>query len=216
LEKGSWQKKIVDAAAEAVAKATADGGWNNDVVRDMAPHAATINKFISPKNIITMSLEDGDLLYVIRASAIEDKKLMKSVSVQQMVDFFSYVKEIHSLIADMRSEKSGRLSQVIFANDISGIRQPPEKNFANALSSSSKQYAKLYPSLAGPTMILNLPFILQAFVALFKPLFPKAVQEKLKFVRAPVLASLTQLTPLSTDDRKKKQFLDEIRDLLKN
>lgn len=208
-------KKIVDAAAEAVAKATADGGWNNDVVRDMAPHAATINKFISPKNIITMSLEDGDLLYVIRASAIEDKKLMKSVSVQQMVDFFSYVKEIHSLIADMRSEKSGRLSQVIFANDISGIRQPPEKNFANALSSSSKQYAKLYPSLAGPTMILNLPFILQAFVALFKPLFPKAVQEKLKFVRAPVLASLTQLTPLSNDDRKKKQFLDEIRDLLK-
>ena len=36
-----------------------------------------------------------------------------------------------------------------------------------------KSYEKLYPSLAGTTMILNLPFILNAFVGLFKPLFPK-------------------------------------------
>jgi len=208
-------KKIVDAAAEAVAKAMADGGWNNDVVRDMAPHAAQINKFITPKNILTMSMEDGvDMVYVIRASAIDDKGLMKKVSVQQMVDFFAYVKEIHSLIADRRSEKSGILAQVIFANDISGIRQPPDKNFSKALSNSSKQYEGLYPSLAGPTMILNLPFILQAFVALFKPLFPKTVQERLKFVRAPVLASLVQLTPLSNDKSTKNKFLNEVKELL--
>jgi len=209
-------KKIVEAAAEAVAKATANGGWDNDAVRDMAPHASGINQFITPKNIITMSMEDGDLLYVIRASAIDDKGLMKKVSVQQMVDFFAYVKEVHSIIANMRSEKSGRLSQVIFANDISGIRQPPDKNFSKALSNSSKQYEGLYPSLAGPTMILNLPFILQAFVALFKPLFPKTVQERLKFVRAPVLASLKELTPLSTNDSQIRSFLNEIKRLLRN
>ena len=56
----------------------------------------------------------------------------------------------------------------------------------------------LYPSLAGPTMILNLPFILQAFVGLFKPLFPKSVQARLKFERAPFLADLGELTPLTT------------------
>ena len=31
-----------------------------------------------------------------------------------------------------------------------------------ALTASSKSFEKLYPGLAGPTMILNLPFILQA------------------------------------------------------
>ena len=46
-------------------------------------------------------------------------------------------------------------------------------------------------------MILNLPLILQAFVGLFKPLFPKSVQARLKFERAPFLAKQTELTPLA-------------------
>ena len=64
----SWRrgagKHIVDAAAEAVAKATANGGWDNDVVRDSAPHAAIINKYIGPKSVMTLSTDEGDLVYV--------------------------------------------------------------------------------------------------------------------------------------------------------
>ena len=86
---------------------------------------------------------------------------------------------------------------------------------ASPLSSSSKQYEGLYPSLAGPTMILNLPFVLQAFVSLFKPLFPKTVQARLKFEKAPVLASFKELTPLSSEGRPKEQFLGEVNRLLK-
>ena len=73
---------------------------------------------------------------------------------------------------------------------------------------------KLYPSLAGPTMILNLPLILQAFVGLFKPLFPKSVQERLKFGRAPFLSKLGELTPLTTDSNTRKSFLAEVENLL--
>ena len=66
-------KHIVDAAREAVTKATANGGWDNEHVRNAAPHAAVINKYITPKAVITTSTEDGDLVYVIRASQVSTK-----------------------------------------------------------------------------------------------------------------------------------------------
>lgn len=206
-------KVIVDAANEAVAKATADGGWDNEVVRDAAPHADIINDFITPKAVITTSTEDGDLVYVIRASQIDDKELMNKASVEQVCDFFMYAKEVHNIVANKRSEK-GRLCSVLFANDISGVRKAPDKRFSQALTSSSDQYESLYPSLAGPTMILNLPLILQAFVGLLKPLFPKSVQERLLFKRAPVLASLKELTPLGVDPIIKTKFVREVVSLL--
>lgn len=208
-------KSIVESAAKAVKEAVANGGWDNEVVREAAPHASQINDYITSKNILTLSDDkDGDLIYVIRASAIEDRKMMNTVTVEQMLDFFLYVKEVHNLVANERTLRTGRLCSVIFANDISGVRQPPDSKFSKALSESSKQYEKLYPSLAGPTMILNLPRILQAFVGLIKPLFPKTVQERLKFERAPVLKSVTDMTQLSENANTRTEFLTEVRKLL--
>ena len=63
-------------------------------------------------------------------------------------------------------------------------------------------------------MILNLPLILQAFVGLLKPLFPKSVQARLVFKRAPVLASLKELTPLGTDKVVQTKFAREVVGLL--
>jgi hypothetical protein len=206
-------QSIVNSAAEAVAKATAGGGWDNEAVRAAAPHATTINRYITPKNILTLSSDEGNLVYVIRASLISDRELMSRVSVLQLVDFFLYVKEVHSLVANARSEKSGQLCGVIFANDISGVRNIPDKRFSEALTASSQQYEKLYPSMAGPTMILNLPFVLQAFIGLIKPLFPKSVQARLMFESAPVLASLRELTPLTTNSNTRKSFLAEVKRL---
>jgi len=208
-------KEVIDAATDAYALAATGGGWDNEVVRNAAPHANVINKYISSKNIVTLSTANDDLVYVIRASAIDDKQMMNEVTVTQLSEFFMYVKEIHNLVANDRSIKNGRLCEVIFANDITGVRKPPDSRFSKALSSSSAQYENLYPSLAGPTMILNLPFILQAFVALFEPLFPKTVQARLKFLRAPVLANLPELTPLTTDLNTKRKFINEVDSLLR-
>jgi len=184
-------------------------------VRAAAPHAATINQFITPENIVTVSTNAGDLVYVIRASLIDDKEMMSKLSVNQLTDFLLYVKEVHSLVVNARSEKSGRLCNVVFANDISGTRKAPDPKFSKALTESSKSYEKLYPSLAGPTMILNLPFVLQAFVGLFKPLFPKTVRERLKFESAPVLAKFKTLTPLTSDASARSSFLGEVDKLLR-
>merc|ERR1719183_2672012 len=189
-------------------------GAGKAIVESAAAHAALINPYITPKNILTIPTDAGDLVYVIRASLIDDKAMMSKVSVDQLVDFLLYVKEVHSLIVNARSLRSGRLCNVIFANDITGTRKAPDAQFAKGLTESSKSYEKLYPALAGPTMILNLPFILQAFVGLFKPLFPKTVQARLKFERAPYLAKLGELTPLTTDDGKRKAFLSEVDQLL--
>jgi hypothetical protein len=123
------------------------------------------------------------------------------------------VKEVHSLVANARSEKTGRLCGVTFANDISGVRAIPDSRFSEALTASSAQYEKLYPMMAGPTMILNLPFIRLAFIGLIKPLFPKSVQERLIFESAPVLAKLTELTPLTTNMNSRKSFLAEVKQL---
>jgi hypothetical protein len=84
-------------------------------------------------------MNEGDLMYVIRASSIDDKALMDNVSVDQLVEFLLYVKEVHSLIVNARSEKTGRLCGVLFANDISGIRNIPDKRFSQALTASSQQ-----------------------------------------------------------------------------
>ena len=77
-------KSIVESAAKAVAEATAGGGWDNEPVRLAAPHATAINEFVSPKNILTLSTAKGDLVYVIRASGVDDKTMMSKVSVDQV------------------------------------------------------------------------------------------------------------------------------------
>merc|ERR1712085_50022 len=104
-----------------------------------------------------------------------------------MGDFFLYAKEVHSLVANARSKQSGRLCNVIFANDITGTRKPPDALFGKALTASSKSFEKLYP---------------------------KSVQARLKFTQAPVLSKLGELTILTTDSSKRKLFLAEINDLL--
>ena len=205
---------IVAAAGAAYKEAFATGKWNNDPVREGAPHAKAINQYITEKNILTMSTAEGDLVYVIRASLIDDTKMMRRVSVAQLTEFLLYVKEIHSLVADARSARTGRLCTVVFANDISGISQIPDRKFSQALTQSSEQYEKLYPSLAGATLITNLPFVLQAFVGLFTPLFPQSLQDRLKFVPAPYLGKLKDLTPLA-GGASRKVFLGELKRLLK-
>ena len=79
------------------------------MVRAAAPHATLINKYVTSQSFLTVSTAKGDLVYIIRASLLDDKQLMNAVSVQQLSDFFLYVKEIHHLVANARSVQSGRL-----------------------------------------------------------------------------------------------------------
>ncbi|KAL1514944.1 hypothetical protein AB1Y20_004020 [Prymnesium parvum] len=205
---------ITAAAAAAVDEARRGGAWDNSPVFAAAPHAAAIGKYITPRNCLTLPLDSGDLCYIIRAGAIDDGALMAEVSEAQVVDFFLYAKEVNRVVADARSAATGRLVRVVTANDLSGVDLFGDATFRKALSASSKKADEIFPSLNGPTLLLNLPFLANALVKLFTPLFPPKVRAKLKFEKGP-LAGVDDLTQLhNPQSSARSQFLAEIQAIL--
>lgn len=162
--------------------------WKNQPILTNAPHSNVIGKYISPFNAITTTSNQNDLVYCIRAGNINDNELMSNVSVEQMVLFFLYVKEINSIVSNIRSIQYNKLIKIITCNDLSNVKIiGSNSNFRTALSTSSQianiNYASSYN---GPTLLCNLPILLSALVKLFTPLFPKSVNERLKFVQGPL------------------------------
>jgi hypothetical protein len=205
-------KAICDAAVEAYEMAAADiGKWNNEPVRNAAPYADKINQYITPSTTLTTSSSRGDLVYCIRAGKIDDINLMSSLdSTDNLVDFFLYCKEINALVANDRSLDQNRLVAVITVNDLNGLKLlGGDATFRQALSAASKKANNLYPALAGPTLLLNLPVLLSALVKLFTPLFPPEVNARLKFERGP-LQNVNELMDISHGGKDRTLFLKEL------
>ena len=88
-------KHIVMSARDAI-KAAHSGEnskkWNNKPVEQAAPHSDRIGKYLTSVQCITTSLpSSNDLVYIVRAGKIDDKALMSSVSVDEMIEFSSYM-----------------------------------------------------------------------------------------------------------------------------
>ena len=121
---------------------------------------------------------------------------------------------MNQLVASARTKATGRLTKIVTVNDLQGIDLMGDATFRNALSASSKKANALgFSSLAGPTLLVNLPRLLGALVKIFKPLFPKTVQEKLKFENGP-LKGVTDLTALHGSSGAREKFLGEVEALL--
>ncbi|EEC44647.1 predicted protein [Phaeodactylum tricornutum CCAP 1055/1] len=205
---------ICQKAVQAVKEATAGEGWNNEPVLAKAPFSETISMYIKPSNVLTTTSSQADLVYCIRAGSIDDNGLMKAVSVQQMTEFFLYAKEVNAIVANQRSAYLDKLLCVLTANDLSGVKLiGGSADFRKALSSSSKTATELYPATSGPTLLLNLPILLNALVKLFTPLFPPAVNARLKFAQGPLkdLNSLEEITPQGSG---RVQFLRQMDDIV--
>mmetsp|Transcript_25578 Transcript_25578/g.59087 ORF Transcript_25578/g.59087 Transcript_25578/m.59087 type:complete len:402 (+) Transcript_25578:53-1258(+) len=207
-------KPIVDAAAAAVAEAQADGGWNNAPVLAAAPNIGKIGKYITDECLIVLSTSKGDLISMIRASVIPSKEMMEEVSVDELVDFFIYAREVNSIIAAQRSKESTRLCRLVAANDLTGVSSFPDKAFQEALTGASAKAVELYPGLAGPTVLLNLPFLARAVIGLLLPLFPGAVKEKVKFATFG-MDYMVELTDVLKEP-KKSTFLNDFEKVLKS
>mmetsp|Transcript_55107 Transcript_55107/g.133897 ORF Transcript_55107/g.133897 Transcript_55107/m.133897 type:complete len:336 (-) Transcript_55107:1320-2327(-) len=223
-------KPICDAAVEAVQKATSSGGigdasandgagggkpkWDNEPVRDGAPNASKIKPFLTPTTTLTTASSQGDLIYCIRAGLIDDTALMSSLdSVDELVDFFLYCREVNALVANDRSVSADHLLSIITVNDLDGVKLiGGDATFRQALSAASKQANDLYPALAGPSLILNLPRLVSALVKLFTPLFPPEVQKRLKFERGP-LRDVEELVDVTYGGKDRQKFLKDIDEL---
>ncbi|KAL7526293.1 hypothetical protein ACHAWF_001712 [Thalassiosira exigua] len=202
---------IVTSAHEAISSATADGKWNNAPVRAAAPHADVVNEFLTSAQCITTSLPStNELVYCIRAGKIDDKGLMSAVSVDQMVEFFLYCKEVNAMVADARSEQADALIKVVTCNDLAGVKLlGGSKEFRKSLSNASKKANDLYPSLNGRTLLLNLPGALGALVKLFTPLFPEAVRKRLRFESGP-LKDVEDLREIAEGGNGREEFVEQV------
>lgn len=209
---------VCDAAKVAIEKATSGDDWNNDPVRAAAPYASVVNDFITEASIVTTSSRAGDLIYCIRAASIDDTALMNAISVENLANFFLYTKEVNAAVANQRSIGSDRLVCVCTANDLSGVKViGGSAEFRKALSAASQKANELYPTLSGPSLLLNLPRLLTALVKIFTPLFPEEVRKKIKFARGP-LSDVTALNEILAgsggDGSKRDNFLTAVEELI--
>mmetsp|Transcript_28389 Transcript_28389/g.66646 ORF Transcript_28389/g.66646 Transcript_28389/m.66646 type:complete len:307 (-) Transcript_28389:112-1032(-) len=209
---------VCDAAKVAIEKATSGDDWNNDPVRAAAPYASVVNDFITEASIVTTSSRAGDLIYCIRAASIDDTALMNAISVENLAIFFLYTKEVNAAVANQRSIGSDRLVCVCTANDLSGVKViGGSAEFRKALSAASQKANELYPTLSGPSLLLNLPRLLTALVKIFTPLFPEEVRKKIKFARGP-LSDVTALNEILAgsggDGSKRDNFLTAVEELI--
>lgn len=235
LESLQWRQSergqvVCRAARHAVLQATTTTTgtttWtsnNQQNVFLLAPHAAKISPFITPSNCITTSFDDGhssnDLIYCVRAGAINDVALFQSVTTEEMIDFFLYVKEIHALVCDVRSMTTDRLLYTVTVNDLTNVKLMGGSNeFRKALSQASTLASTIvYPSTyTGPTLLCNLPLLVSALVQLFTPLFPEKVKQRLKFVQGPLskVSDLTEISKTTSNPGKRVEFLQQLNNIL--
>jgi len=205
---------IVTSARSAIRSAMEGDKFDNTPIQSAAPNGKLIFQYLSPLNAMTTSLPStNELVYCIRAGKIDDNALMDAVTVDQMVDFFLYSKEVNAAISDMRSIETDSLLKLITCNDLKGVKLVGgSKDFRKALSEASKTANTLYPSLNGRTLMLNLPSLLGALVKLFTPLFPAAVNERLKFAKGP-LANVEDLTEIAIGGKGRDVFVKEVDSL---
>lgn len=209
---------VCDAAKVAIEKATSGDDWNNDPVRAAAPYASVVNDFITETSTVTTTSRSGDLIYCIRAASIDDTALMNAISIENLANFFLYTKEVNAAVANQRSIGSDRLVCVCTANDLSGVKViGGSAEFRKALSAASQKANELYPTLSGPSLLLNLPRLLTALVKIFTPLFPEEVRKKIKFARGP-LSDVTALNEILAgsggDGSKRDNFLTAVEELI--
>jgi hypothetical protein len=207
-------RSIVTSARGAVSDATSsssDGVWNNDPVRDAAPYSDVVARYLTTRQCITTTLPStGDLVYCIRAGMIDDVGLMSAVSIEQMVEYFLYCKEVNSIVSDARSLECDRLVKLITCNDLLGVKLVGgSSEFRKALSAASRRANDLYPTFNGRTLMLNPPALLGVLVRLFTPLFPSAVRRRLKFVSGP-LRDVEDLTEISMGGIGREEFVAQV------
>lgn len=207
-------KAIVKSARDAIQSAMEGDGWKNDIIQSAAPHSKLVLDYLSPINAITTSLPStNDLVYCVRAGRIDDNALMSAVTVEQLVEFFLYSKEVNAAVCDIRSLETDSLLKLVTINDLMGVKLVGgSSTFRKSLSEASKLANTLYPSLNGRTLMLNLPSLLGALVKLFTPLFPKAVNERLRFAKGP-LSNVEDLREIVVGGKGREEFVKEVDSL---
>lgn len=188
----SWRNgkgaAIVAAATKAVAEAQRGGGWDNTPVMAAAPFSDRISRHLTPSTQLLMSTSRGDLITCIQSASLTSSSyaIMKSVSEEQMADFYTYMWEVTTLVADERSRSSGRLVRGFVVNTLKGVSSMPDGGLLRAITESAKLASSMYPGFSGMSMLMNLPWGIDVMMGIIQSLFPASVRGEVRLSQSNV------------------------------
>lgn len=202
-------RAICDSARQAVLEAFDENPEEWDYTK---VHKHTkLQKFLTPAQVQTVVTPQKDVVFCMKHGLIQDKELMKSHDSQDVVDFMLYAKEVNFIVANRHSLQTNRLAFVLTANDLHGASLARgDKQFRAALNDSARFAAQHYPSLTGPTLMLNLPSWLTSIARAFAP---SEVSHTLTFAQGP-LKNVNTLADIANEGPERAQFFTSLNELV--
>ena len=230
-----------NATADASASTTArqKGRWRNAPVQKNLPHKFAVGEFLTDEQLTYVldgqrarlvcciqgrRIDEDGLMRALEAQSSPDDHAMTCVDVEEAVDTlamrrlqhsFLYSKAVNARVCALLSLKTGVMVTVVTVNDLKDVALRSTKlagQFRAALGGAARRGDRLFPTLAGPTVIANLPKAIQLLVGLVANLFPVSVRRFLTFARIDSLDD--GLRRLLVEPDASAAFLDDVDEVI--
>ena len=225
----------VTSDASASTTARQKGRWKNAPVQRNLPHKFAVGEFLTDEQLTYVldgqrarlvcciqgrRIDEDGLMQALEAQSSPDDHAMTCVDVEEAVDTlamrrlqhsFLYSKAVNARVCALLSLKTGVLVTVVTVNDLKDVSLRSTKlagQFRAALGGAARRGDRLFPTLAGPTVIANLPKAIQLLVGLVANLFPVSVRRFLTFARIDSLDD--GLRRLLVEPDASAVFLDDV------
>mmetsp|Transcript_7944 Transcript_7944/g.23677 ORF Transcript_7944/g.23677 Transcript_7944/m.23677 type:complete len:368 (+) Transcript_7944:165-1268(+) len=211
--------------------------WKNSEISERAPAATVMSEYMTEEQLCYLlnkgktayfccvksgKIDADAMMSALERAPLDDEALLACVAARpaeasatlaqrRLQHFFLYSKAVNARSCAALTARTGRRVSVATANDLRGVDlrggTPRDRQFRLALSAAAKRGDALFPGLAGPTVVCNLPRALQVLVGLLSPLFPKSVRRFLTFARVDEFVAGRVLL---TDAAAQEKFLGRV------
>lgn len=124
----------------------------------------------------------GVAMFVI-PSKVDMKSVASELSGEDVSNAFLCINEILYQIHDEVTRRTGRLTKLVRVFDFSGLTfKKFSISFAKKYAAASHFSENFYPQLLGAIFVVNMPGWFVKFLAMFRPLLPQRVVEKVNII----------------------------------
>jgi len=135
-------------------------------------------------NAIIHQLPDTDrgIVCYIRLADCDMKKMVKTLSEEELSEVYLLLNEAVYQIQDDISRRSGRLTKLLKVIDLDGMKMKEfDIGYAKVDAAAAKTLEDFYPQQLGKILVVNAPYWINMVWDVLKPLFPARVTEKFDF-----------------------------------
>lgn len=174
-------EKTVDAVKQTIAWRVQHGERLKRLREgtEMPPGFETMQKYI-PMDIHGTTAH-GDVIFVMRTGNSNIKKLCDELGEAAITEYFVFCKEMLHALLDRKSREQRRIVKCVTIMDAknSTAGNQGDRRWMTASGEGSKRTDLYYPQLLGAMVIVNLPLMLRALVAIAKLFMSKRSADKL-------------------------------------